>query len=523
MRVLFVILLALEAIPAPLLAQLPIITNQPASRDFWVGGKVVFAVGISNATSFTYQWQHDNTNLPNNIITTVAGNTNQGYAGDGGSAINASLASPYAVALDAGGELFIADHGNGRIRRVDTNGIITTITSVSNPIGVTVDGADNVFTDGGAGSTIIEVNQFGNVVTVAGNGTLSYSGDGGAATNAGLYWPYGVTVDNHGRLLIADLFNNRIRAVATGGVITTVAGIGPTGTGSYSGDGGAATNAKLYYPYDIAVDSSSNIFIADQYNHRIRKVDPSGIITTVAGNGTHAYSGDDGAATNASLNYPSGVSVDSVGNLYIADGDNQRVRRVGTNGIIKTIAGDGTYSYAGDGGAATNANLADPCSVAVDAAGNVFVADRYNNRIRKVTNTQGPLLALDNASALDAGVIGLLRAAPTEVSPAASPASSPIHRRSAQPFRFPTAPVNSHSRASRVQPMWFFAPPILPLRWFGNRFPPMFLVRMPHGNSMMTMQPVKPSSIALFRIDSRQSKITKTVREGCDPIFLETF
>ena len=196
----------------------------------------------------------------------------------------------------------------------------------------------------------------GIITTVAGNGSNSrygYSGDGGPAINASLNEPFGVAVDASGNLFIADSGNNVIRKVDPNGIITTVAGNYSTGE-SHGGDGGAATNASLYNPCGVAVDAAGNLFIADTFNGRIRKVDTNGIITTVAGNGTNGYSGDGGAATNASLYNPDGVAVDATGNLFIADSANGRIRKVDTNGIITTVAGDG---YVERRRSATNASL----------------------------------------------------------------------------------------------------------------------------------------------------------------------
>jgi sugar lactone lactonase YvrE len=207
-----------------------------------------------------------------------------------------------------------------------------------------------------------------------------------------LYRPSGAAVDAIGNLFIADSGNNCIRKVGINGIITTVAGNGyGAGTGGgYSGDGGAATNAELNYPTGVAVDTTGNLFIAEEGNQRVRKVGTNGIITTVAGNGytnqygSGGFSGDGGAATNAELNYPSGVAVDATGNLFIADQYNNRIRKVGTDGIIRTVAGNGIEGYSGDGGAATIAELLVPAGVAVDATGNLFIADTANDRIRKV-------------------------------------------------------------------------------------------------------------------------------------------
>jgi len=226
----------------------------------------------------------------------------------------------------------------------------------------------------------------GTITTVAGNGTGGYSGDSGAATSAKLWAPYGVAVDGAGNLYIADSNNSRIREVTVAtGIITTVAG---TGSGGYTGDSGAATSAKLYYPNGVSVDGAGNLYIADFGNNRIRKVTAAtGIITTVAGTGTGGYSGDNGLATSAVLNSPYVVSLDGAGNLYIADRNNNLIRKVAAaTGIITTVVGNGTGGYSGDNGAATSAELNHPDFVAVDGAGNLYIADQSNQRIRKVTS-----------------------------------------------------------------------------------------------------------------------------------------
>jgi sugar lactone lactonase YvrE len=244
------------------------------------------------------------------------------------------------------------------------------------------------------------------ITTVAGGGS---GGDGGAATNASLYDPYAVAVDSSGNLYIADTDNQRIRKVHNNTIITTVAG---NGTSGYSGDGGAATDASLAWPSSVAVDSTGNLYIADQNNNRIRKVGTNGIITTVAGKGNSGYSGDGGAATNANLYYPSGVALDPIGNLYIADRNNNRIRKVNTNGIITTAAGKGSAGYSGDGGAATNATMDNPYGVGLDWSGNLYIADTENQRVRKVNLAGLPSLMLTNVGSNNAGNYQVLITSP---------------------------------------------------------------------------------------------------------------
>ncbi len=331
------------------------------------------------------------------IITTIAGNGTQGYSGDAGAATIAQLSSPNSVAVDGSGNLFIADSGNYRVRKISTSGIITTVAGNGTPgfsadggaatsaslnllSGVAVDGPGNVFIAEGGTHRIRKISVSGIITTVAGNGTQGFSGDGGAATSAQLFYANGVAVDGTGNIFIVE--NNRIRRVSTSGTITTVAGSGVSG---YSGDGGAAGTAQLFAPSGVSVDGSGNIFISDSFNSRIRKVSTNAIITTVAGNGTLGFSGDGGAATSAQLGDPSGVAVDGSGKLFIADVRNDRIRMVSPGGIVTTVAGTGTLGFSGDGGAATSAQLGGPYNVAVDGSGNLFIPDPVNYRIRRVS------------------------------------------------------------------------------------------------------------------------------------------
>jgi sugar lactone lactonase YvrE len=332
------------------------------------------------------------------IITTVAGNGTNGFSGDGGPAISAQLKGPRGIAVDLAGNLFIADTYNGRIRKVTSDGVITTVAGIGTssgssgdggpatsaqigqPSGTAVDSAGNLFITDSDRIRKVTIDKI--IHTVAGNGSSGSSGDGGPATSARLYGPYGIAVDSAGNLFIADTYNNRIRKVTTGGIISTVAGNGSSG---FSGDGGPATSAQLNIPWNVAVDSAGNLFIADRDNHRIRKVTPDGIIRTAAGIGTAGFSGDGGPASSAQLDSPLGAAADSAGNLFIADTFNSCIRKVTPDGIISTVAGNGSSGFSGDGGPATSANLSWPSGIAVDSAGNLLIVDTNNHRIRKVT------------------------------------------------------------------------------------------------------------------------------------------
>ncbi len=344
-------------------------------------------------------------NASTGIISTVAGSSLGGFSGDGGLATNARLSTPSSVAFDASGNLFIADRGNNRIRKVISgtgiisttagsgfnlgDGGLATAANLYSPTCVTFDASGNVYIADYWHHRIRKVTtSTGIISTVAGNGNQGFGGDGGLATAANLNFPTGVALDSTGNLYIADQ-NNRIRKVnPVMGIITTIAGNGFT---TFGGDGGIATIASLYLPYDAAIDSIGNLYISDFGNNRIRKVSAgTNIITTIAGDGNNAYGGDGGAATAASLNGPKGMAIDGLGNIYFADESNHRIRKViASTGIITTVAGNGTTNSGGDGGPATSANLEYPCDVALDASGNLFIAFKQTSSIRKVNVSTG--------------------------------------------------------------------------------------------------------------------------------------
>lgn len=279
-------------------------------------------------------------------ITNIAGTAVAGYGGDTGPATAAQMNGPMAITSDTAGNIWFADRQNDRVRKID---------------------------------------KFGTITTVAGTGTAGYNGDNIPATDAMLNSPFGVAVTADGRLYISEKAGNRIRMVSIDGMITTIAGTGVMG---YNGDSIAATAAQLTYPRGLCIGPDGSLYIADQGNNRERKIDAvTGIITTVAGTGVPGFGGDSGPATAAVLNGPYAMAFDGAGNMFITDVDNQRIRKIAGDGIITTYAGNGTGTYNGDGIPATAASLNEPMWVATDAAGNVYIADAWNQRIRKIDNT----------------------------------------------------------------------------------------------------------------------------------------
>ena len=348
------------------------------------------------------------------IITTVAGNGGT-VLGDGGPAVNASLNGPYGVALDSHGNMFVTDGYHGRIRKINTAGIITTIAGtgvegyngdgipatnaqIYRPVGITIDAANNIFFCDAFNNRVRKIDTFGIITTVAGNGMTAYNGDNIPATAAALYAPHCIVLDAAGNMYITDFENHRVRKVNAAGIISTIAGTGVLGS---DGDNGPAVNAKINGPYGIALDAEGNIYFADDWANVVRKIDATGVITTFAGNDTATVLGDNGPATVAALNHPSGITIDNYRNVFISNISQQRIRKVAPNGVISTIAGTGALGFSGDNGPATAAELGSPCGITLDASnGSIYLADFSNSRVRRI----GWPLRIEEQNRMSAGL-----------------------------------------------------------------------------------------------------------------------
>jgi trimeric autotransporter adhesin len=338
-------------------------------------------------------------------IYTIAGNSSPGYSGNGLPATSGhcEFNGPSGLVIDKAGNIYIADDDNNVIRVINTSGIISvfagtymsifggysgdggpaTDAEINEPGGICTDSSGNIFIADYANNAIREVNTSGIISTVAGTGFHGYSGDGGPATAAELYNPEGVFVDKYGNILIADLRNCRIREINTAGIISTIAGNGQYG---YTGDGVPATATEINSCYSMCVDTVGNIIIMDGHNDRIRKINTSGIISTIAGIGYQGYSGDGGPATAAELYEPLSICFDASGDIIFSDDGNTRIRKINKSGIISTIAGIEQYGYSGDGGPATSAEIDGAWGIYPDLHGDLCFADQGNNVIREIVS-----------------------------------------------------------------------------------------------------------------------------------------
>jgi len=330
------------------------------------------------------------------IITTLAGNGISAYTGDGGPATSAGMRGPWGVAVDNRGNVYIADFMGNAIRKVDQYGNISTVAGtglggfsgdggpantaqISNPWGVAADNEGSIYI--AAGNRVRKVDPSGIITTIAGTGAATFSGDGGLAINAGLS-ANGIMVDGNKNIYIGDYSNKRVRKIDASGIITTIAG---TGAGGFSGDGGPAINAALDGPTGLAMDKEGNIYIADVSNYRIRKIDTNGIITTIAGNGAMTYDGEAIPANTASISRSYSMTVDGSGNIYLSAYDQNRILKIDKDGILTTVAGNGVRGFAGDGGTSTGAQLNYPTGITVDNKGNLYFAEQSNRRVRKIS------------------------------------------------------------------------------------------------------------------------------------------
>lgn len=406
------------------------------------------------------------------IISTIAGNGISGFSGDNGPAKSALISFPTGIAIDSQGNILFTDQGNYRVRKIDTQGTITTIAgngtigysgdggpainaSFSNMYGLALDRTGNIFICDQGNNVIRKIDTAGIITTVAGNGTAGFSGDGGLATSAMLNFPYAVLPDTSGNLYISDFNNLRVRKVSTNQKINTFAGNGSSGclgdgglataasiggprgllfsggslliagsgcgktrtvnlsthiigtvagsTGGYDGDGNTALASKFSGESGLVLDKSGNLVIVDRGNDRVRKLTTSTqIVTSIAG----GYTGDGGPGTASALNFPQGINFDRAGNLYIADEDEHRVRKITAGGTISTIAGTGVTGYTGDGGPATAATLDGPAAVAVDNNRNVYIADQFGFVLRKIDGATG-LISTSPATGSFFGILGM--------------------------------------------------------------------------------------------------------------------
>lgn len=339
--------------------------------------------------------------IPRPTIKTVAGCPSCTYNTTSVAATSTSLSYPHQVTVDKNDNIYIVEVGNNLIRRLDKNGFLSIVSGngqkgyagnggnalsarLSMPSDVAFDNSGNMYIADGGNHCIRKVNTMGIIYTIVGNGKVASSGDGGNAINASIQFPIAIAVDKENNLFIVDRWGACVRKVSNTGIITTICG---NGNHKFSGDGGAAINATLASPTDIAIDSKDNIYIADNNNHRIRKINKKGQISTYAGTGIKGYDVDGTPARNCKINGPYGIYIDQKDNLYFSDNGNSIIRKIDTKQIVTTVAGTvGKIGFYGDNGPAIECQFNDLAGLAVDNSGNLIVADFANNVVRKISH-----------------------------------------------------------------------------------------------------------------------------------------
>ena len=338
--------------------------------------------------------------LLSQTITTIAGTGLSTYNGNGLLATATNIGNGGRMTLNNSGELIFVDVTSHLLRKIDINGVMTiiagnlsagyqgenvlaTTTSLNYPAGVVIDSMGNIIFCETTNCRIRKIDTNGIITTIAGNGECSSTGDNGLATLATIRGPQYLTIDSQGNLYFSESQFHTVRKIDTSGIITRIAG---TYIGGYNGDNILATNARINFPLGLAVDPQGNVFIAEVFGQRIRKIDTNGIITTIAGTGIAGFNGTNIQATTAQINRPSGMRFDVQGNLYFGDEYNNRIRKINTNGVITTVAGSGLQGYFGDGGNALSAMFDRPSDIIFDSSGSMYISDNFNYRIRRVTN-----------------------------------------------------------------------------------------------------------------------------------------
>ena len=363
----------ISAIPTEIKATIPKNQLCTGTVRVTVAGKTA-----ESATPFTY--------LLTVAVSTLAGDGTYGFANGTGTA--AQFRYPYGVVVDASGNVYVADYNNHRIRRITPAGVVSTFAGsgtegfangtgasaqFNSPVGIALDASGNMYVADSDNHRIRKITPAGAVTTLAGSGTYGFADGTGAS--AQFKCPHGVAVDASGNVYVADRYNHCIRKITPAGAVTTLAGSGTEGFAD-----GTSVAAQFKHPYGVAVDASGNVYVADTNNDRIRKITPAGAVTTLAGGNNSGFA--DGVGAAARFTTPTGITIDAAGNLYVAEYNNQRIRRITPAGAVTTLAGSGTHGFA-DGTGAT-AQFYSPFSVALDASGNIYVGDSYNNRIRKI-------------------------------------------------------------------------------------------------------------------------------------------